>query len=146
AQLGVGVLVGADLLDGVESVGDHGVFNVVRGDRDGFQQHGRNRVARLIGDLGERVLLASLVLLAGGGGDCHGGGHFSLRADGLVDRHVLVAGDDPLDAGEFGVLAGDGRHLVHACGFEGSDDAGGHAVVGAVDTADVVGADRGDGL
>src|SRR5829696_6407662 len=133
----------ADLIGGPEAVGDDRVGHVVGGDGHRVEDHRR--------DLGLAVvhLLVDLVLgrvLAAGQGDGHLGGDLRLGLDGLVHGHVLVAGEDALDAGELGVLPGHGRDRVDARAAHGGDGAAGRAVVGGVDADEAVGPEAGDGL
>src|SRR5690625_136653 len=146
AVVGVGVLALTDLLDGVDAVGDHGVVDLVDGEGDRFEQHRFDLLTAAVLELGEGVLTGIDV---GAGGQVHGdlGGQFRLGTDLLVDGHVLLTGDDALDAGEFGVLPGDGRQVLggNAGALESGDDTGGHTVVGGQDPDDLVRAQGGDG-
>ena len=74
-------------------------------------------------------------------------GLLGLGLDRLVDGHELLAGDDALDAGELGVLAGDGGASgSKPAAFMRRDGAARGAVVGGVDADEAVLAQRGDGL
>ena len=129
AEVGLGDVAGADLLDRAEPVGDHGVGDVVgrHPDRARARSTGprrrRRRVRRLaVGrvDADEsrtRTRSSSSATsspftqrerdLGGGRG---------LGLDRLVDRHGLLAEQDVLDAGRRRVLAAD-RDRPDACGL-----------------------------
>src|SRR3954471_16956847 len=132
----VRVLLRADLLDRVEAVLDHGVLDVVLGHRDrGEQLRGHVRAPVVLRLVGRGVLLALER------GDGHSGGDVGLRLDRLVDRHRLVAGDDPLDAVDLRILAGERRERAEAGVLDRGRDTGRHAVVGRVEADDLVLAD-----
>src|SRR5918996_1950790 len=110
---------GADLLDRPEAVGDHGVGNVVRRDRDRDEcevRHdavARGRVGRLAVrrvDADQRELdvgLDVVDVLAGPQRERHGRGDLRLGLDRLVDAHRLLAEQDVLHPCGRRVLAAD---------------------------------------
>ena len=70
-----------------------------------------------------------------------------LGLDRLVDRHVLLAGEDPLDGRQLGVLTRGRDASSGRCrALHGGDGAAGGAVVGGVDADEAVLAERGDRL
>src|SRR4051812_1229572 len=138
------VLAGADLRRLPEAVLDDRVVDLVLRHGDGGQQDRRDLatavVARAGDDAGRRLLA-----LQQGVGEL--GGHLGLGLDGLVDRHVLVTGDDALHAGQLRVLTRGGDGLrVDAVGLHRRDRATGVAVVGGVDADEPVLAERRDRL
>src|SRR4051794_21580496 len=93
ACLGVGA--GAEFFGGDEPIGDHGLLDVVFDHRDGFQQHRGNLHLAVVGfvrDLGLGEFFAF--------GERHGDFRrdLGLLVGGLVDGHVLLAGEDSLYA------------------------------------------------
>src|SRR4051812_42068356 len=136
-----GVVRGADVGDGVQTVLDDRVLDVLDGHRDGGQQLGLDLVTGAAGDLGVGQGLDVLALQQV---DRELGGVVGLALVGLVDGGRLGAGDDPLDGRELGVLTGQ-RDGADARALEGVGDTTGHAVVGGVDARDVLGAQLGDG-
>src|SRR5919106_280557 len=95
--------LGADLGRRPEAVLDHGVLDVVLGDGDRRQEHGRHFLLAVVDgvlDQPRRGLLAV--------DQVHGDprGDLSLGLDRLVDRHVLLTVEDPLDRRQLGVLPG----------------------------------------
>src|SRR5215217_2367724 len=113
AGSGAGGLEGgrADVRHLVDAVLDDGVLDVGLGDRDRAEDRRRHAVG-LGGGRG---------LLSVGQRDGALGGRLGLRLDLLVDGHRLVAGDDPLDRGELGVLTGDRRQRLDAATLQGGD-------------------------
>src|SRR5690349_1946662 len=115
---------GADVGGLPEAVLDDGVLDLVGGHRQHRQLDRRDvdlAVVLLVGGVGGLLAL----------GEHHGplGGLVGERLDRLVDRHVLLAGEDPLDRGELGVLACDGDRLrVDAGRLHRRDRAAGGAV------------------
>ncbi len=84
---------------------------------------------------------------AAGEGDREFGGELGLRRDRLVDRHVLLAGEDPLQAGNGRVLTGDRTFFgVDSGTFERGDRAAAGVVVGRVDAPEAVITEGGDRL
>src|SRR3954452_14458419 len=138
------VAAGADLRSLPEPVLDDRVLDVVLRHRDGLEEDRRHVDLAVVGLAVDHAVVRLLAVeqvvrqLRGALG---------LRLDRLVDGHVLLAGDDALDAGKLGVLAGD-RDLgrVDAVGLHRGDDATGVAVVGGVDADEAVLAQRGDRL
>src|SRR5215211_3627041 len=137
-----GVLAGADLVHRPELVLDDRVLDVVLGDRHRRQQDRRD-LLRAVVDLvvGARRLLAL------------GERHRELRCglglglDRLVDGHVLLADEDPLDRGEFRVLPGGRAGLrVDAVALHCGDGTAAGSVIGGVDAHEAVLADGRDRL
>src|SRR6478735_3669065 len=104
------VVGGADLRGGIEPVRDDAVHDrlgavdlAVQGDRNDGDDLGSDvdGAVVLLGVELRRVDGLALDHAAGGVGGCLG-----QCLDRLVDGHELVAGDDPLDRGELGILAG----------------------------------------
>jgi hypothetical protein len=133
-RTGPGPRRGADVRGLLEAVVDD-VLDVVLEDRHRGLQRGLDVLVqdgvldRAVDELG-RVLVLD---------QCDGqrGGGVRLLLDGLVDGHALLAGEDRLQAGHRGVLAGD-RHLAgEVVGLEPGDDAAGHRVVGGDDAVDL---------
>src|SRR5258708_23656111 len=127
-----------------EAVRDHRALDVFFGDGDRFQQdrgHLRLPVVDFIGDFAFRHFFPF--------GERDGDFRADLRPrfDFLVDRHVLLSGEDPLQPGDRGVLPG---HGVFARGDPGPvhrrDRAPSGAVVGRVDAGEAVVAEGGDRL
>src|SRR6185295_20161807 len=80
-------------------------------------------------------------------GDREFSGDLGLRRDRLVDGHELLAGEDPLQAGDGRVLTGDRAFFgVDPGAFERGDRAAAGVVVGGVDAPEAVVAERGDRL
>ena len=120
---------------------DHGL-DVVLGDQLRGEQHRRDLpVALRVVRAGGRERVGGRLVALGQRGRELGGG-VGLLLDRLVDRHVLVAAQDGLQAVRGGVLAGH-RHLaVEAVLLQHGDDRAREAVVGrddAVDLAAVLG-------
>src|SRR4051794_13245997 len=141
---GARVLARAELRGLPEAVLDDRVLDVALDDRDRLEDHRGHvllAVVRLLVDQPARRLLA----LDQGHGEPRRG--LGLGLDRLVDGHVLVTGEDALDAGELGVLTrrrAPGR--LHAVALHRRDRAAGRAVVGRVDAHEAVLAHRGDCL
>src|SRR6476659_6839952 len=95
------------------------------------------------GDRVDAVLDDGVLDVGLGHGHGRVGGVGGLGLDRLAGGHGLVTGEDALDGGELGVLAGHRRQRVDAATLEGGDGATGGAVVGGVD-ADQTGLDRGE--
>src|SRR5215207_300684 len=137
-----GVLAGADLVHRPELVLDDRVLDVVLGDRHRGEQNRRNLLHPVV-DLilrGRRVLARRQR-------------HSELRRglglglDRLVDGHVLLVDEDPLDGSELRVLPGRRAGLgIDAVALHGRDRAAAGAVVGGVDAHEAVLADRRDRL
>src|SRR3954454_2826031 len=126
----------ADLLDRVEAVLNNRRLDVglCHGDR---RQDDRRHVDLPV--VGLRVHQTARDGLALDQGDRDLRGVLGLGLVRLVDGHVLVAGDDPLNAGELGVLTG--RRLrvrVDTRALHGCDCAAGGAVVRGVDALESV--------
>src|SRR3954469_18267462 len=100
---GARVLARAELRGLPEAVLDDGVLDVALDDRDRLEDHRGHVLLAVVGLLVDepgRRLLA----LQQRDGELRGA--LGLRLDRLVDGHVLLAGEDPLDARQLGVLAG----------------------------------------
>src|SRR4051812_31304390 len=134
----------ADLRRLEEVVGDDRVLDVVLLDRDRVEQDRRHLTGTVVG-LGVDQPRGRLLAL----GERHGelGRGLRLLLDREVDRHVLLAREDPLDRGHLAVLPGRRDGLgVDAVALHRGDRAAGHAVVGGVDAGDLVLAQGGDRL
>src|SRR4051812_24780245 len=96
------VLARADLAGLEEAVLDDRLLDVVLRDRDGVEQHGRNLLAPVVHarlrDVGGLLALRQRHRQLGG--------RLGDLLDRLVDGHQLLAGEDALDRGRLGVLAG----------------------------------------
>src|SRR3954451_5072730 len=135
---------GAEFGGGDEPVFDHRALDVVLHHRDRFQNRRRNFGLAVVDFFGDFLLRQ---FFAFGEGYREFGGDFSLRRDRLVDRHVLLAGEDPLQAGDGRVLTGDGAFFrVDPSPFQRRDRAAAGVVVGGVDAPEAVVAERGDRL
>src|SRR3954453_9060410 len=138
------VLAGAQLPRLPEAVLDDGVLDVGLDDGDRLEDHRRHVLLAVVG-LGRHQARRRRLALH----ERHGQARraLGLGLDRLVDGHVLVAGEDALDAGELGVLAGRRpRGRGDALALHRGDRAAGRAVVGRVDADEAVLADRGDRL
>ncbi|GCD97655.1 hypothetical protein EHYA_05351 [Embleya hyalina] len=133
---------GADLRDRVHAVLDEGALDGVDGHGRQGTQNGGYRVAGVVADA---VLRDGVDGRAAAQGECHLDGGPGFGDEGLVDRDVLPALDDPLHGFAVGVLARDGGQRLDAGGLEGGEDAEGEAVVGRVDAVETVRAHIGDG-
>src|SRR3954452_9439355 len=127
-----------------EAVFDHRVFDVVLGHRHRFEDRRRD-VGLAVVDFFADFVLRQFFAVAEG--DRKFGGDFGLGRDRLVDRHELLAREDPLQAGDGRVLAGDGAFFGFDAGaFERRDRAASGVVVGGVDAPEAVVAEGGDRL
>src|SRR3982750_3578173 len=86
-----------------EAVFDHRVFDVVFGHRDRFEDR-RGNIGLAVVDFFADFVLRQFFVVAEG--NCEFGGDFGLRRDRLVDRHELLARENPLQAGDGRILAG----------------------------------------
>src|SRR5260221_12960338 len=127
-----------------EAVRDHRALDVFFGDGDRFQQdrgHLRLPVVDFIGDFAFRHFFPF------GERDGDFRADLRLRFDFLVDRHVLLSGEDPLQPGDRGVLPGHGLFgRVDPGPFHRRDRAASGVVVGRVDAGEAVVAEGGDRL
>src|SRR3954452_11168580 len=138
------VLARAELRGRPEAVLDDRVLDVGLGHGDRLEDHRRDA---LLGVVGLRVRQAGRRLLALQ--ERHGELRraLGLGLDRLVDGHELLAGEDPLDARQLGVLAGGRlRRRRDALALHRRDGAAGGAVVGRVDADEAVLAGRRDRL
>src|SRR5215213_1446055 len=136
------VLAGADLVHRPELILDDRVLDLVLRDRHGRQED-RRHLLRAVVDLGVRRRRVLAL------GERHGElrRRLGLGLDRLVDGHVLLVHEDPLDRGELGVLPGRRPRLrVDAGRLHGRDRGAAGAVVGGIDAHEAVLADRGDRL
>src|SRR5215212_5592778 len=145
---GRGRRAGADLVGLEEAVRDHladRLLGGLLGDRDrGQDDRGDVLLVVVDGVLGQPV---GRRLVAVDQVDGQLGGLLGLRLDGLVDGHVLLAGQDPLDRRQLGVLPGDGTGGgLDAGTLHGRDGAAGGAVVGGVHADEAGLAEPGDRL
>src|SRR3954452_17500933 len=135
---------GAEFGGADEPVFDHRVLDVVFDHRNRFEDR-RGDVGLAVVDFFADFFLRQFFAVAEG--DREFGGDFRLRRDRLVDRHELLAGEDPLQAGDGRVLTGDGHFFwVETGAFEGRDRAAAGVVVGRVDTGEPSLAEGGDRL
>src|SRR5690349_18254385 len=95
---------GAEFGGADEPVFDDRVFDVVLGHRDRFEDR-RGDVGLAVVDFFADFVLRQFFVVAEG--DREFGGDFGLRRNRLVDRHELLACEDPLQSGDGRVLAGD---------------------------------------
>src|SRR5215212_7482976 len=133
---------GADVGGLPVAVLDDGVLDLVGGHRGDVDLERRDIGLAVVLRIGGVARLLAL-------DEHHGplGGLLGHRRDRLVDGHVLLAGEDPLDPGDLGVLACDRDRLrVDAGRLHRRDRAAGGAVVGGVDADELALADRRDRL
>src|SRR5436305_847502 len=129
---------------GDEPVFDHGRFDIVFGHRDRFQQHRRYFGFAVVDFFGDFVLRDFFAFEQG---DRDFRADLRLRRNRLVNGHVLLAGEDPLQARDRRVLAGDRPFCgVDAGAFHRRDRAAAGIVVGGVDAPEPIVAKRGDRL
>src|SRR4051794_29422462 len=121
---------------------DHGALDLVSRDRrDGELERRDVGLAVVLLGAGVRGLLALSEV------DCPHSGLVGERLDRLVDRHVLLASEDPLDARDLGVLTrGRDRLRVDARRLHRRNRATSGSVVCRVDADEVALAHRGDRL
>src|SRR5665811_1697271 len=124
ADLGasIGEIARADVFDLVETIRDDRVVDVVCRHDDRIEDEGLD--ALVVGRAGD--------VFAGHQLHRNLGGLVGFDLDRLVDRHVLIAGDDALDRGQFCVLSGDRRKVLHTSRTKRGDDAACLTVVGRI--------------
>src|SRR5215218_759220 len=135
---------GAEFRGADEPVFDHRVLDVVLGHCHRFEDRRRDVGLAVVDFFADFVLRQ---FFAAAERDREFGGDFGLRGNRLVDRHELLAGEDPLQAGDGRVLAGD-RHFfgVDPGAFQRRNRAAAGVVVGRVDAGEPGLAERGDRL
>src|SRR4029077_1992438 len=94
---------GAEFGGADEPVGDHRALDVAFGHGDRLEQDGRHVDLAVVDFFGDFVLRHTFAF---GEGDSDFSADPGLRFDFLVDRHVLLSGEDPLQPRNGGVLTG----------------------------------------
>src|SRR6476646_899096 len=135
---------GAEFRGADEPVGDDRRLDVVFQHGNRFEDGRRHVGLPVVDFFGDQVLRG---FFAFGQGDREFSGDLGLGRDFLVDRQVLLAGENPLQTRDGRVLTGDRLFFgVDAGAFQRCDRAAAGVVVSGVDPGEAVIAERGDRL